>query len=534
MWTNARKWLILAVLLSLGLSLGGAFSVPSPTYAAQEPPLQATAEQLESIEALSAAFRAVAKAVRPSVVSIRVTKYPPHRRTEDFEFGAPGPPAQRRSPEEYDELRRRLREFFGPDFDFFGPRVVPKKIRPRRPTRGLGSGVIVDAKKGYILTNYHVIEGADEIQVKLHNGYRYGAKELGHDARADLAIVEIDAPDLQQARLGSSAQAEPGDIVLAIGSPWGLDQTVTQGIISAKGRSIGSLLDPRISDAVAIQTDAAVNPGNSGGPLVNIHGEVIGINRAIRPQGALAPSYAGVVFAVPIDHAKKVMEHIISGEPLKRGYLGVFMRDLADVDSALLKSLAVEHRPGVMVLKLPAGQPAHKAGLEAGDVILAVDGQTITDSATLQRTIAANPPRSQVVLTIWRNKKTMEIPVELGEQTPDEQLTALAPERQAPATIEKIEKMGLQISELTPEKAKQIGLPADTEGLLVEKVQRDGLAHQLGLQPNDVITKLQQQRVRTIEDFNDVLTDLSLAEGISVTAVNKSGNKFSYRRSPQN
>ncbi|MCK4850395.1 MAG: trypsin-like peptidase domain-containing protein, partial [Phycisphaerae bacterium] len=358
MRTNTRNRLILAVLLTLGLSLSGPLPGPSPAYAAQEPPLQVTAEQLESINTLSAAFRAVAKTVRPSVVSIRVKTYPPRPPTEDFEFGAPGPPAQRRSPQEYDEFRRRLREFFGPDFDFFDRRVVPKKIRPRQPTRGLGSGVIVDARKGYILTNYHVIEGADEIQVKLHNGYRYAGKELGHDARADLTIVQIDAPDLQQARLGSSAQAQPGDIVLAVGSPWGLEQTVTQGIISAKGRSIGSLIDRRVSDAVAIQTDAAVNPGNSGGPLVNVHGEVIGINRAIRPQGALARSYAGVVFAVPIDHAKKVMEHIISGQPLKRGFLGVYMADLAELDYALTKSLGIEHRPGVMVTMLPFGLPA--------------------------------------------------------------------------------------------------------------------------------------------------------------------------------
>ncbi len=421
-----------------------------------------------------------------------------------------------------------MRELFGPDFPI--PPVVPRKIQPRQPTRGLGSGIIVNARKGYILTNYHVIDGADEIQVKLHNGYRYEAKELGHDARADLAIIEIDAPDLQQARLGSSAQVEPGDIVLAVGSPWGLDQTVTQGIISAKGRSIGSLLDRRISDAVAIQTDAAVNPGNSGGPLVNIHGEVIGINRAIRPQGALAPSYAGVVFAVPIDHAKKVMEHIISGRPLKRGYLGIAMNDLADQDSALRKFLAVEHRPGVTVMQLLSGQPAYKAGLEAGDVILAVDGQTITDSATLQRIIASHPPGSEVTLTILRNKEVIELPVELGEQPSDQEILALTRPKAVPATIE---KMGLQISELTAEKARQIGLPPDTQGLLVEKVRRGGLADQLGLKPNDVITKLQQQRVRTIEDFNDVLSDLSLAEGIFVTAVNKSAAKFLFVPSPR-
>ena len=522
---NPGKWLILALLLTLGASLTAPLPGPSPACAAQETPLQASPEHIQSIEALSGAFRAVTKAVRPSVVSIRVTKYPLRSVSPDSKSRpSPSPPSPYHKRPDLDELRRKLRELFGRDFDFIDPHAAPR-ARPPRPISGLGSGIIVDAQKGYILTNYHVIEGADEIQVKLHNGYRYAAKELGHDARADLAIVEIDAPDLQQARLGSSAQAQPGDIVLAIGSPWGLEQTVTQGIISAKGRSIGSLVDRRISDAVAIQTDAAVNPGNSGGPLVNIRGEVIGINRAIRPQGTLVPSYAGVVFAVPIDHAKKVMEHIISGQPLKRGFLGVYMADLADLDSGLTKSLGVEHRPGVMVTEMRFGLPAHKAGVQPGDVILKVDGHVISDSAALQRTIAANSPGIRVTLSILRNKETMDIPVVLGEQSADQQLAVLAPQRQTPVTVE---KMGLQISEFNANKGTQEGLLAGTQGLFVEKIQRGGLAHQLGLRPNDVITKFQQQKVRSVEEFNKILDEFPTDDGISATVVNKSGAKFLY------
>ena len=239
------------------------------------------------------------------------------------------------------------------------------------------------------------------------------------------------------------------------------------------------------------------------------------------------PSYAGVVFAVPIDHAKKVMEHIISGEPLRRGYLGILMHDLADVDPALLKSLGVEHRPGVIVRRLPSGQPADKAGLEAGDVILAVDGQTITDSATLQRIIAGTWPGTRVNLTILRNKKVMEVPVELGEQPAGEQLASLVAEKPVPAVVE---KMGLQISELTAEKAKQVGVPADTEGLLVEKVLPGGLAHMLGIRANDVIIELQQQKVRTVEQFNARLAELNEAEYLFVKIVNKSGGNFLFRR----
>ena len=546
MQTKSRKRFIYAVLAVLIVVVG-----PSAAWSMEALGSEASPAEQQTIEMLSRAFRSVAAAVRPSVVSIRVKKYPAKvpgememaperlrhlspeqqkefneqlRRFLEKEYSDPRSPGPGQNPE---KLREQLREFFGPDSEFFERGVVPRSQSPRRkPVNGLGSGIIVDAKRGYVLTNYHVIQGADEIQVKLHNGYRYEAKELGHDARADLAIIIIDAADLKEARLGNSAQAEAGDIVLAIGSPWGLEQTVTQGIISAKGRSIGGLVDRRVSDAVAIQTDAAVNPGNSGGPLVNIKGEVIGINRAIRPQGAMTPSYAGVVFAVPINHAKKVMKHIISGEPLKRGYLGISMHDLADMDSALLKTLGVEHRPGVIVRNLLSGQPADRAGLAAGDVILEVDGQAIEDSATLQRIIAGTSPGTTVGLTIVRNKKVMEIPVELGERSVDVSRTSLVAEKPpAPAIIE---KMGLQVSELTAERAKQIGVAGDTEGLLVEKVLGGGLGYMLSIRPNDVIVELQQQKVSTVEEFNARVAELDEAEGLSITIVNRSGERFLF------
>ncbi len=201
---------------------------------------------------------------------------------------------------------------------------------------------------------------------------------------------------------------------------------------------------------------------------------------------------------------------------------------LADIDSALLKSLGVEHRPGVIIRKLPSGQPADKAGLEAGDVILAVDGQTITDSATLQRIIAGTLPGTRVDLTILRNKKVMKVPVELGELPGGEQLTSSVAEKPAPPAI--IEKMGLEISELTAEKAKQVGVPTDTEGLLVEKVLRGGLAHLLGIRAGDVIIELQQQKVHTVEQFNAGLAELNEAEVLFVKIVNKSGGNLLFKR----
>ena len=507
---HAEKWLIPAILLALGvmLSLGPVQSL------GREAGALASRAQLEKMEDMSTAFRSVAEVVRPAVVSIRVKKHSARPSSADSDQPRP-------SQRDLDEWRKRLRPYFGPEHDFFFDELRRRRSHPPTPINGIGSGVIVDAPRGYILTNYHVVRGADEIQVKLHNGYRYAAKEIGHDERADLAIIEIDADGLQQVQLGSSDQAKTGDIVLAVGSPWGLEQTVTQGIISAKNRSIGSLLGMGISDADYIQTDAAVNLGNSGGPLVDIRGRVIGINVAIRARGG-APVYAGVVFAIPIDHAKKVMKHIISGQPLKRGWLGMAFMDLAD-DSALAQSLGIEHRPGVVVKELWANQPAQKAGLKAGDVILEVDGQTVVDGALLQRVIASKQPGSEARLAVLRNKKSIRITVKLGEQPPHEQLVSMNRKRASRASIETI---GLEVSELTAEEAKRIGVPAETEGLLVNKVRSGSLADQLGIQPDDVITELQQEKVRTVEQFNAKLRELSPRDGTLLTVVNKSGEKL--------
>ena len=472
----------------------------------------ATRAQLAQVEDMSAAFRGVARVVRPSVVSIRVKNYPDRPKAGN---GEKSQPSREDQDQDMEEFRERMRRFFGDNPG--GPRA-----QPQRPSVGIGSGIIVDAEKGYILTNYHVVREADEIQVKLHNGYRYAAESIGYDERADLAIIQIEADNLQEAMLGSSEEAKTGDIVLAVGSPWGLEETVTQGIISAKNRSIGSLLGRAISDAVYIQTDAAVNPGNSGGPLVNVKGEVIGINVAIRPQSGMVAAYAGVVFAIPIDHAKKVMEHIIRGEPLKRGYLGVLFADLADAESGLAKRLGVEHEPGVVLTIVLAEAPAAEAGLQPGDVILKVDAHSVVDGAVLQRIIAGKLPGDKAVLRILRNKEAMQIVVTVGEQPSNEKLVAMY----QPKAKTSIQKMGMELSELTEKEAEQIGVPADTKGLLVKRIQRGGLASQLGVRPGDVIVEVQGQKVATVEELDAALE--TPADGISVTVVNKAGSRLLY------
>ncbi len=520
---QARKRVLLTLVVGVGLILG-TIAALGTSYAGDNGRSDLSRAAVGQIEDLSTAIRGVAQQVRPSVVSIRTKKIPDALKEPGPEEPEPDTPAD---PEDKDmeELRERLRRYFERDFDFFERRNPPQPRHPRPRVRtGLGSGVIIDAEKGHILTNFHVIHGADEIQVKLHNGYRYQAREVGHDARADLAIIKIEADGLQEARLGSSDEAKTGDIVLAVGSPWGLEQTVTQGIISAKGRSIGSLVGSRISDADYIQTDAAVNPGNSGGPLVDIHGRVIGINVAIRP-GTFGASYAGVVFAIPIDHAKKIMEHIISGEPLKRGWLGVGIADLADLDWELTKQLGVKHRPGIMVSQVSSDQPADRGGLQAGDVILEVDGEAVIDTASLQRAIAIRSPGSRVVLTILREKTTEKLRVELGEQPESLRTFAVRGEKPAEATIR---EMGVKVTELAEKQAKEIGVPPGTKGLLITEVARGSQAAELGLEANDVITEVQQKKVHTLEDLRRALANLSRGRGVSVTVVNRRGSKFFY------
>ena len=521
-----RKRVLLTLVLGAGLILGTITSLGT-TYAQDNGQSHSSRAAVGQIEDLSTAIRTVAQQVKPCVVSIRTKKLPDALKEPEPDQPEPATPDDSKD-EDMDELRERLRKYFGPDFDPFDHRNQPQPSRPRPQVRtGLGSGIIIDAAKGHILTNFHVIHGADEIQVKLHNGYRYQATEVGHDARADLAIIKIEADGLQEARLGNSDEAKTGDIVLAVGSPWGLEQTVTQGIISAKGRSIGSLVGNRISDADYIQTDAAVNPGNSGGPLVDIHGRVIGINVAIRPGGTFTASYAGVVFAIPIDHAKKVIEHIISGEPLKRGWLGVGIVDLADLDTELTKQLGVEHRPGIMVSQIYSDQPAHKGGLQAGDVIMEVDGEPVIDTAALQRAIAIRSPDSRVVFTILREKKTTKLTVKLGEQPESVAMVSLAGDKPSEATIP---EMGLKVAELTEKQAKKIGVPSDTKGLLITKVAPGSQAAELGLEPNDVIVQVQQKKVDTVADMRKALADMSRGRGVSVTVVNRSGAKLLYFR----
>jgi serine protease Do len=361
-----------------------------------------------------------------------------------------------------------------PFFEFFrhfqGPNQTPPGEQLRR---GVGSGFIVSAD-GYILTNAHVVDDAAEVTVKLTDQREFKAKVLGVDKRTDVALVKIDARNLPSVRIGDPAKAKVGEWVAAIGSPFGLENTVTAGIISAKSRSL-----PDETYVPFIQTDVAINPGNSGGPLFNMAGEVIGINSQIYSRTG---GYMGLSFAIPIDVAMKVKGDLQKFGKVSRGRLGVTIQS---VSQDLADSFGLKKAQGALVSAVEAGSPAEKAGIKEGDIILGVDGHTIEQSADLPRVIGETRPGTTVALQIWRQGETRDVKAALGEFPSDEMAKADSDSGFKPS------KLGVAVRPLTPDERKQI----DAEGgLLVENV--DGPAARAGLQRGDVILAVNDQPVK--------------------------------------
>src|SRR5256885_15858317 len=338
------------------------------------------------LHAMEEAFATVADRVTPAVVNVSTVP--------------------RKQPAE--EAPERFREFFGEEFyeRFF-------RRRPREETRASGSGVIVDAK-GYVLTNNHVIENAQDITVRLSDGRKFTAKLVGRDPKTDLAVLKVDAPALLPvAELGDSDQLRVGQWAIAIGKPFGLDRTVTVGIISATARTrVGVTQYDNF-----IQTDASINPGNSGGPLLNIDGKVIGINTAIVAAGQ------GIGFSIPINQARDVMQQLITRGKVVRGWLGIVIQDVTD---QLAGSFGVKEREGVLVAEVMKGSPADTAGLKAGDVVVELSGTPIKEVPDLQRRIASIRPGQTMKLVVIRDKKPVPITVKIGEMPADEPLIAEA------------------------------------------------------------------------------------------------------------
>jgi len=450
-------------------------------------------DKLTTARSLGLAFVEVAKKVQPSVVNVTtektITVKPWERYGEDFFRGSP----------------------FEDFFKGFGlsPREKGKEYRHKQ--RSGGSGVIVD-QEGYILTNNHVIDGADKVKVRLNDGREFPATVKGQDTRTDLAVLHIKAKDLPVATLGDSDKLEVGEWAIAIGSPFGLEHTVTVGVISAKGRS--GLGTGTYEDFV--QTDASINPGNSGGPLINIDGEVIGINAMIIQPGT------GIGFAIPINMAKQILNDLISQGKVVRPWLGISAQDLTP---EMAEQFQVKEKEGVLVSQVHQGTGAEKAGLASGDIIKSVDDKTIKNVNELVKEIQKKKVGQKVKLSTVRDGKPMTIEV----------TTSAMPDKlEAMKEKEIEEKLGAQIQELTPQLAARYRISSEIKrGVVIIGVEDGSPADELGLQEGDVILEINRKKIETIKDFEKSIKDLNFEKGI-VFRLHRRGNSFyhSFKRQP--
>ena len=491
--------IVLAVFVGLvaGLIFASNFNWTTKGVAADESESEAITlgsdepvpQEVLNMQATSKAFVYVAKTVSPAVVTINSEKVVKRRPWHPFMN---------------DEFFRRFFQF---------PEQEQEQI-----LRGLGSGVIVNAH-GYILTNNHVIEDADAITVTV-KGKEYEAEIVGKDPASDIAVIKIDKDDLPTVKLGNSDELEVGEWVLAIGNPFSdiLQNTVTAGIVSAKGRTGLNIGGGRISYQDFIQTDAAINPGNSGGALVNLKGELVGINTAIVGQANV-----GIGFAIPINLARSVMEQLISKGRVIRGWLGVY---IDDINEDVAKGLGLESAKGVQVPRVQEDSPAEKAGVKAGDIILKVNDKVIENADQLRNYIASLSPGTEVDLTIWRDGKEKIITVKLGER-PSEQEMAKG------ETIDVArEKLGLTVQNLTDELAKRFGFE-DEKGVLVADVRRGSPADREGIKVGDLIVSVNRKPVKNVSDFNDIVKELKPNDIVLLRLKRESMSFFRALRVPK-
>ena len=403
------------------------------------------------------------------------------------------------SEEEVPEIFRR---FFG------DPRQMPNPGGGERVSGG--SGFVISAD-GYLMTNHHVVDGADEVTVRLKDRREFKAKVIGSDQQSDVALLKIEASGLTTATLGDSSKLKPGQWVVAIGSPYNLDFSVTAGIVSAVGRNLGD--DQRY--VPFIQNDAAINRGNSGGPLFNLDGQVVGINSQIfsNTGGSI-----GLSFAIPIDYANKVVAQLRSKGRVSRGYLGV---GLNEIDATKAKAFGLSRVTGALVAQVNADTPAVRAGLKEGDVIVSVDGQKIERSGDLPPIIGATAPGTKVTLGIVRDGKPMTVPLVVGELPAD--LTAGGGRGTGPeAEPVKGDALGLNVRELSADEREQSGID---NGVLVENVTGSG-ARRIGLRPGDVVIMVGRKRVNSVADFKAAAAAIPKGESAMLLVRRGGSNSF--------
>jgi len=495
---RTNKTLIVVALVA-GMIAGG--FLLSPWLSAEDPYSAAQAQnkidrerlaELVKHDQLSTLFRAVAKAVMPAVVEVRVTKKI-----------KVGPPSQ------LPELEEFYRRFFGEDFPFRPPPGAEGGPQREFFSHGLGSGVIVDSEKGYVLTNAHVVGEADEVDIVLADKRKFEAEWIRSDRLSDLAIIKIKPDKLIAAPLGDSDQIEVGDWVLAIGSPRGLPQTVTAGIVSAKGRRTNR--SAMYQDF--IQTDAAINRGNSGGPLVNMKGEIVGINNHILTASG---GNEGIGFAVPSNMAKGVMTQLVEKGKVTRGYLGVIIQD---VDEKLAESFKLPNTSGALVAEISKDSPAAKADLKVGDFIVSVDGKEIENVNELRNTVAALAPGKAVEMEIYRDGKKRTVSIKIGTQPEDMAAAFVRP----PAAAGTATRYGLKVADLTDELAKKYGLGESVKGVVITKVEGGSDAAEKGLVEGMAITHVGDKAVTSVEEFSKEISGKEAASGVRLRVTDRQG-----------
>ena len=464
-----KKPLVIATLFTLvglviGLTISSHFNFLSKSYSQD---ITISKEAIDILSKTNQAMSEVAEAVKPSVVNVSSTK-----KAVSSELS---------SPFSNDPFFKR---FFGNEF--------PKKHQEHKRS-GLGSGVIVD-ENGYILTNNHVIQGADEIKVKLADKREFKGKVIGTDQKTDIAVIKVDAHDLPAIHFGDSDALKVGETVLAVGNPFGLNQTVTSGIVSATGRANVGISD--YEDF--IQTDAAINPGNSGGALVNIRGQLIGINTAIM---STTGGYQGIGFAIPSNMVKAVMDSLIKKGKVVRGWLGVSIQTLTP---DLAKQFNLKNDEGILVGDVVEDGPAEKAGIQRGDVILEFDGKEVRDITTLRNMVADTIPDKEVAIKLIRDGKPETLKVKIAEMPSETQKLSRTFENQM---------KGITVENMTPSLKKNHNIPKRITGVVVTDISEDSPAAGI-LRTDDVIMEINKKKIHTINDYEAVVSKINPRENI--------------------
>jgi serine protease Do len=497
--TNKKKFFLSAAfILVLGVFVGLVLSSHLNIMSQLPARSQISSKSVDILSQLSEAQSEVAAVATPSVVNISTTRVIKSREEAPFDFFD-------------DPFFRR----------FFGDQLPHPNVPREHKEQSLGSGVIV-SEDGYIVTNNHVIEKAQEIKVLLSNKKDYKAKLIGADPKTDIAVIKIDAKGLTALPWGDSNKLKVGEIVFAIGNPFGLNQTVTMGIIGAVGRANVGIAD--YEDF--IQTDAAINPGNSGGALINARGELIGINTAILSRTG---GYQGIGFAVPSSMAQQVMESLVQYKKVVRGWLGV---SIQEVTSDLAEEFGVKDLKGALVSGVMKGSPAEKAGIKQGDVILQYNGKIVEDTGHLRNMVSQTPIGTTVKVKILRQKKELDVEVKIAELT--KKMAEASPGEEESGGSNNKEKeqeessvlSGMVVRELTPALAARFGFEEKEKGMVVLKVEAASRIYEAGIRPGDIILQINQKNVATLDEYKKVASKIKANERILLLLRRKGQDLF--------